>query len=346
MYTNQPIDYIQIIPSYRCNRACSYCYNQYFHQDVEEQPDKLIPSLDSFVKRQKIPFVAEVIGGEPLHAGTINTTKSVLEILTHSTFCKKRVLSTACGELRTLKKIIKLIDFVYLSIDISHSVINTKKMDFKRISRVSSFFANEQVELTLAVVLYGDETEKDLENFVLFAKDINIENICFGYIGFNHLTSSEIFNYSKLFYLLFILKNILSKDIFLGGDVLETLELAVQGIRRQKLCSCGESSLVFQPEGIISPSICIKYIPNSSTSCADFIKMKIERRSALENSRCNNCELWPTCLGGCIGASILLYKNHLYREKVFCSILCQCWDLIKKDLEIVEMKKLSYRNIS
>jgi len=335
-HNSQPIDYIKIIPSYKCDKACPYCYNQYLHQDSSERPDKIFVTLEAFLKNQKVPFVAEVIGGEPLHIETIDTTISVLEILTNSLFCKKRVLSTAVGVLKTLQRVLDLLDFVYLSTDISPSAMNRKKRSFHQLSCISSLFANERVELSLAVVLYGDEKEKDLEKIILFAKDLHIKNIGFGYINFQHLSSAEVWNYSKLFHFLFILKYALSNDIFLGGDVLETLDLAVQGIKRQKICDCGESSLVIQPDGNVSPSICLEYKPDSFLRYADFIQMKLERWCALENSSCSNCELWPACRGGCMGASISLYQNHLYRDEVFCSIVRHSWDLIKKDLESVE----------
>jgi len=334
-HNGQSLGYIKIIPSYKCHKGCPYCYNQYLHQDSNERPDKILVTLESFLKNQKVPFVAEVIGGEPLHVETINTTISVLEIFTNSLSCKKRILSTATEELRTLQTVLNLLDFVYLSTDISPSEMNKKRRSFRQISDFISLLANDRVELSLAVVLYGDEKESDLENFILFAKDLHIKNIGFSYINFRNLSSSEVWNYSKLFHFLFILKYALSNDIFLRGDVLETLNLAVQGIKRQKICDCGESSLVIQPDGTVSPSICLEYRHDSFLNNADFLQMKLERWFALENSSCSNCELWPACRGGCIGESISLYQNHLHRDKVFCSILRYSWDLIKKDLESV-----------
>lgn len=336
-HNSQSIDNIKIIPSYKCHKACPYCYNQYLHQDSNERPNKILVTLESFLNNQKVPFVAEVIGGEPLHVETINTTISVLESFTASLFCKKRVLSTATEELKTLQRVLSLLDFVYLSTDISHNAMNRKRRSFRQISDFSSLLANDRVELSLAVVLYGDEKEKDLEKFILLAKNLHIKNIGFSYINFQNLSSSEVWNYSKLFHFLFILKYALSNDIFLRGDVLETLNLAVQGIKRQRICDCGESSLVIQPDGTVSPSICLEYKHDSFLNNEDFLQIKLERWFALENSGCSNCELWPACRGGCIGASISLYQNHFCRDKVYCDILRNSWDLIKKDLKSVEL---------
>ncbi|MBC8180275.1 radical SAM protein [candidate division KSB1 bacterium] len=337
------IDYLKIIPSYRCNKACSYCYNQVLSQQSNAKPSKLFATLEMILDTQDTNFVAEVLGGEPLQSETIETTISVLEMLTHSLHCRKRVLSTAIAKISTLQRVLNLLDFLYLSIDISPSVINRKQISKHQLENINLKLSNTGVDLCLSVVLYGTEKEYDLEEFVLFIKNIGIKNICFGYIGFKDLSLSEVMSYSRLFYFLFILKYAFSDEIFLGGRVLETLDLAVQRIKRQKICHCGETSLVIQPDGSVSPSICVEYNSVHNYSIARYIKMKSERFNVLKDSSCGRCELWSVCHGGCMGESIALYRNHIIQDKVYCSILSKTWRQIKKD---IESKKNIYKNKS
>jgi len=183
--------------------------------------------------------------------------------------------------------------------------------------------------LSLSVVLYGDETIDDLLEFVLNACTLGIPIITFGYVSFHEHTDSYFKKYLDLFYFLFTLRYAFEGDILLSGNILDTLDLAVRGLERTKICHCGESSVVVLPDGSVTPSIC--FGNDNGIFQKQYINWKRERIFFLERSGCSGCELWKACRGGCMGASVFRSSSHLERDHEFCSLLSSVWEKILKD---------------
>ena len=335
-FSNLEIDYLKIVPSYYCSINCKYCYNRLLKQNSKDNPKALLNSLDEFINNQKTSFIAEIIGGEPLEENTLNTSKSLLNRLSRSHLCKKRILSTAVKDIRLLDSLIDYLDFVYLSMDIFNSTNNKKKLSLTKLLQLTNFINCNNVELSIAVMLDGCEDEEDIKNFIFSLIHIGVKNICFGYVKFQHLNTTTLLNYYRLFYFLFFLKYSLTDKIFIGGNILETLDLAVQNITRKRICHCGETSVVLQPDGNVTPSLCQNYYSDNSYSLTEFSKSKMYRWNFLESNRCFNCSLWPFCRGGCMGASIHLYKNYLSPDIEFCSIISKVWEKIEIDMGIIK----------
>ena len=327
----EPLDYLKILPSYECGRNCFYCYNDALSQQCLPREINLLNTLHAITRAQKGPFVAEILGGEPLHKNNIDRTKKILQLLKESEGCNKRVIATAVSHPQIISDILRYVELMYLSVDISHSKHNKKRLSIRKLDNLSNLSRKRGVDLSLSVVLYGDETVDDLIDFVLNARSLGIPIITFGYISFHEHTDSNFQKYRDLFYFLFTLRYALEGEILLSGNILDTLDLAVRGLERTKICHCGESSVVVLPDGRITPSIC--FGNDNNISQTQYINWKKDRILFLESSGCLGCELWKACRGGCMGASVFLCSSHLERDHEFCSLLSSVWEKISKDTQ-------------
>nr|VFK18340.1 MAG: radical SAM additional 4Fe4S-binding SPASM domain-containing protein [Candidatus Kentron sp. LPFa] len=325
----ESLDYLKIIPSYQCGRDCFYCYNTALEQNCVVSNNGIFITLQDILQNQKQGFSAEILGGEPLHKNTIDTTKALLRILGGNKYCNRRIVATAISSSRIIQNIAEQIDFLYLSFDISPSSRNKKKLDLKKIEYIRYACAEKNAELALSIVLYGDETEDQLVEFVEQAHLLGIRFLAFGYIGFHESTALCIEKYTDIFYCLFVLRYAFEDNILISGDILDTLDFAVRGLKRKRICHCGETSTVILPDGNLAPSIC--FGEGKKAFQIEYLRRKLERMRILELSDCSDCGLWEACKGGCMGAAVSRTGDHLNRDDVFCVLLRSVWEKIIHD---------------
>jgi hypothetical protein len=56
---NLSVDYLKVIPSYKCDRGCVYCYNTALVQQIPAEPSRLLATLEKFFAINKSVFVAD-----------------------------------------------------------------------------------------------------------------------------------------------------------------------------------------------------------------------------------------------------------------------------------------------
>ena len=325
--------YLKIVPSYRCGRGCKYCYNRFLSQQCVANRQSLLSAIWKIVGAQRKPFTSEILGGEPLIDDTIQTTLSVLSILGDSPHCSQRIIATACGDVEVLAKLRGYAEIAYISTDISRNEANKKVRNANEFRDIQACLESHGIEMIPAVVLWGDESDKDIDEFIFACDDAGIRRVCFGHIAFEAINETRLSHYVNSFYRLMVLKYAMLDRINLGGDVLETLNMIVRGQQRNNSCHCGESSLVIQPDGSVTANLCADLNDLRSLSIADYLEMKRERLLLLPRAECVGCKFWGACQGGCMGQSIKMNRSHLAREENFCRLLKGIWTRIERDIE-------------
>lgn len=328
-YTNT--DYWKIVPSYSCNKNCSYCYNKLLKQETPSDNQKQIKVLSDILKNQQVEFVSEIIGGEPLDDLNLLQTQNIIEILTEESLCKKIILTTAIYDIEKIKCIAEKIDFLYLSVDIDE-LSEKSIIEQDLILDIVNICKKKSVTLCISVTLSGNESIDDIQKFVLAAQSLGVTNFGFGFISFINHSESIIDKYIDLFYFLVLLRYDLdAKRVFVGGDLIDSIGLALYNQKRSKICNCGDTSFVIQPNGQISPSICYNTFLNNEPD--EFLFLQKEREEKLKMNDCKSCELWDYCFGGCTGNAFVVQNNHYKCDIIFCMIIKGVWkklNLLKK----------------
>lgn len=326
------LDYLKVIPSYVCNRGCTYCYNVALLQISEHERGQFLRSLANVLGSTRTYFVAEVIGGEPLQHENMVHTLNVLSMLSDSPQCKKCILSTAIGDAKHLSRALPYVDFLYFSMDISHARTNRKRLSKQYLRQLSDLCVQHQTELCISIVMDGSETKNDIADVLNDLLQFGIGNVCFGFTSFFKLDRLSVERYTELFYFIFRAKCVLGSAIRIGGDILESLELHISGKTRSHNCHCGESSLAIQPDGRLSPSICFEDSPHSAIPFDRYLLLKAERDAGLKCGECGNCELWRVCRGGCMGAAVKVSGQFFSRDESTCDILRSTWGRVLADI--------------
>lgn len=325
MYRNYSnTDYWKIVPSYSCNKSCSYCYNNLLKQEIPSNNETQIKVLKDILKYQQVEFVSEIIGGEPLYDLNLQQTRNIIKILKEESLCKQLILTTAIYDIEKINCVLEKIDIIYLSVDIDElSEKSIIKEDF--IIDVLEVCIKKNVSLCLSVTLSGNESVDDILKFVLTASDIGITNFEFGFISFISHSKSVIDKYIEIFYFLVLLKfDLVTQRVHIGGDLIDTIDLAINNQKRSKICNCGDTSFVIQPNGQISPSICYNSFLNNEPD--EFMNIQKKREEKLKMNDCKFCELWDYCFGGCSGNAFVVQNNHYKCDIIFCKIIKGVWE--------------------
>ena len=326
------LDYLKVVPSYRCERGCSYCYNDALEQSAEGNGQAFFTSIAGVLEQARNSFVAEIIGGEPLERETAARTLQTLEMLDAHPLCRKIILSTALGDSKHLDQVLRWVDFVYFSVDITRAKTNKKRTSKRYLADLVRRIKDSRTELCISVVLDSSESVAEVTSFLNDLVELGVENVCFGFISFSKLNEERVAKYAAVFHALFRAKCILRKEMRIGGDILETLDMHITRQVRSHNCHCGETCVVIQPDGKLSPSICFADKPGSAISFDEYMNAKQQREAALKNSSCGSCELWGACQGGCMGAAVSASGRLLSKDESMCGILCSAWKSIKVDV--------------
>lgn len=155
---------VRFIPSYNCDKNCSYCLIQYIRNKMKESfnlnyLDNLKNLLTKYQENsnQKLKNVSvTIIGGEPTLEKNWNITKSFLGEINKYFDRKEHVLVTnGYGVNNVLLEEFKNLGgkSVYLSYDLRGNVIDDSaplsKLDFKKFKELCNLIVNNSVSLTL-----------------------------------------------------------------------------------------------------------------------------------------------------------------------------------------------------
>lgn len=325
MYRNYSnTDYWKIVPSYSCKKSCSYCYNNLLKQKIPSDNETQMKVLKDILKYQEVEFVSEIIGGEPLDDLNLQQTQNIIKILKEEILCKQLILTTAIYDIEKISCVLEKIDVLYLSVDIDElSEKSIIKENF--IPDIVELCKKKSVSLCISVTLSGNESIDDILRFVLTSKDIGITNFGFGFISFINHSKSIIDRYIEIFYFLVLLKyDLETQRVHIGGNMIDTIDLAINNQKRTRICNCGDTSFVIQPNGQISPSICYNSFLNNEPD--EFIIIQKKREEKLKMGDCKCCELWDYCFGGCTGNAFVVQNNHYKCDIVFCNIIKGVWE--------------------
>jgi radical SAM protein with 4Fe4S-binding SPASM domain len=313
-------DFLQfyVLPSFKCNFACSYCFSANGRATEEISLENLLAALDFFVSRQRINTdrlsISYLGGGEPTlsweivrqgieYADTLAAHQGIK--IYHTIVTNGSMLNSDMA--RFLKEHDVL---VRVSFEILPEIQALQRGQYDKVERGMQVLAQEGARHMVRSMITPDNVclmEKMLEE--LHKKFPFVKNVLF-----DPITSSTTFSDKEItrkFYNLYI-KHFLSArslgkklGIDVGNASLRNLDLIVD-----RYCA-GEFCLT--PDGAIT--ICHQVSSPREKGYEDFIygrvidgRLTIDREKFLllksrytvyDNPRCNDCDVKWTCGGGC-----------------------------------------------
>jgi radical SAM protein with 4Fe4S-binding SPASM domain len=323
--------YLKVIPSYVCTRGCDYCYNVLLAQETSLDVAKLLDGVDEALRQAPRPVHVELIGGEPLQSPGLDVTIDLVERLSRNPQCAGIVLSTAMVAPDRLSRVIPLLSRVYLSMDLSNSKDNRKRLHIQRLRSVAELCDAHGVDLCLSTVLFGDESADELSRYVEDAKSSGVKSIGFTHRTASPMSKAEIAATVDQYHHLFRLRLAERPEIEIFGSMLDSIELSIIGGSRKAPCECGRNSVVVEPDGTLSPGVCFDH-RRGRYSIMQFTQLRSERPAHLLEGMCGTCRLWSVCQGGCVSEAIRLNGSPLTRANLECEIIRGLASLIERDI--------------
>jgi radical SAM protein with 4Fe4S-binding SPASM domain len=328
------MSYLKIIPDFKCSRGCHYCYNVLLGQKTAASNDKVMAALHAVLEQTPRPVWIELIGGEPLELPARDLTFMILEKLQGHPRCAGTVLSTAVVSPALLSDVMPLLDRVYLSIDLSSSKQNRKRLDKRRLRVLVELFDSAKVELCVSGVLFGDESPRDLREFVEELVRVGIKSVGLSHRSALPLTLAEIDVAVGQYYELFRLRLEKRSDVQVVGTILDSIELHLLGGLRKGACECGRNTVVIEPNGQLTVGVCLDHRTDLMTLRA-FRDVRLERPSRLLSGLCGDCALWDVCQGGCVSEAVRLHQTPFARASIHCEILRGVARRIEEDIRLL-----------
>src|SRR4029450_7185536 len=108
--------------------------------------DKILATLDEVLAQVPRPIWVELIGGEPLELPARDLTFEILKGLQGHGRGRGVVLSTAVASPALLRRVLPLVRRVYLSIDLSNSRQNRKRLSQRQMDELGRLFDSAEVD--------------------------------------------------------------------------------------------------------------------------------------------------------------------------------------------------------
>jgi radical SAM protein with 4Fe4S-binding SPASM domain len=324
--------YLKVIPDFKCSRGCHYCYNVLLGQEMSGDADKILATLDEVLAQVPRPIWVELIGGEPLELPARDLTFEILKRLQGHAKCRGVVLSTAVASPALLRRVLPLVRRVYLSIDLSNSRQNRKRLSQRQMDELGRLFDSAEVDLYVTGVLYGDETAEELREFIVRLSSAGIRSVGLTHRTTMPLTPAEIEGAIGHYYELFRLRLAGRSQVEIAGTILDSIELHLRGGLRKGPCECGRNSVAIEPDGRIRMGLCFDH-RRDRIEAEDFQVIRSERPKHLrEHDLCGSCALWDVCHGGCVSEAIRIHGTPYARASVHCEILRGVAQRVEEDV--------------
>jgi len=315
---------LKVIPSYHCDMNCNYCYNNTIQNKYCEDTINLIKNLTNVIEKYEKEVVIELIGGEPLSSHSYAITDKILDhIMSLKNEKVKVVLQTGSSNLRKIKDSLEKIDGLSYSVDISGS---HKAHNLNKLEELVVYCNDYEVPLQIQTVLSLKDTIEDIDNFINTCRSYGVKWLGLGYPQFQKYNSKEIKLQTKIYSDLI---NGLDKykNIYVGGNPLQSILDFLGGWGYETSCYCGEKCITIEPDGRISP--CLYLRPDDFKSIDTFLIIKHKREKALRDGECSNCEMWAVCHGGCMVNAMFLMGDINCCDKIQCKLMKNLVDTVR-----------------
>jgi radical SAM protein with 4Fe4S-binding SPASM domain len=273
----------------------------------------------------------EIIGGEPLEEPGLAITLSLLEQLAADPKCQGVIISTAVISTRIFEIVLPYVSRIYLSVDISNDRQNRKHVPIQRIATLVSMCKSAGVELSIATVMFGDESADELKEFIDALVGAGVSSVGLGHITVSAKTPHEVTIAVNQYYQLFRLRLAYRPKIQIIGTVLDSLELHLAGNARKAACECGRNSVVIEPDGQLNVGLCFDHKRDTYTP-EKFLSIRSDRPGYLLKGACSGCALWDVCQGGCVSEAVRLNGTPFARAEIQCQILLGVAERLEADL--------------
>lgn len=335
---------IVLLPTFKCNFACKYCFEKNFKQD--EMSIKMLPSIKEFInhwnQKMHCNYTIEKIGlmgGEVFRKDTVDLVDAIFKTFSAASF----EITTNGAELMEYKEYIrKYRPRINLSLDGTeqmHLSRRHSKIDdaYQRILEGLSFLMDEEIETTIVSVFGVEFTAQNYMEFMNLLESygwlkrgnlrvlINLESDM-GIVGCNH--EKQLVTIRKYMELLLAdkrakyIENTLIPGI---GCLVDTLQCKrVNGVVDTYRCSANLcDGLVFAPDGYVyNCNVCVtnenkvgKFYP--TIEIYDEVVKQFFDRNALTIEECARCKMALFCKGGCPVSAI---TEHGTVQAGFCGI--------------------------
>lgn len=328
-------NYLKVVPTYECSRGCHYCYNTLLGQQAPPEPESMLRSLDQILKSVRAPIWIELIGGEPLQRPALGVSRQVLDRVRGDSNCAGVVLSTAISAPAVLRPVIPHLSRIYISLDASAGSGNRKRFRDPSIRRIVDMCASSGVELVMSCVLFGDETSEDIARFIDRLASLGVRACGFAHQSATYLSQAKIATAIDQYYELFKLKLALRDSFAICGTILDSTELHFRNGLRLGACECGLRSVVLEPDGGLSPGVCMDH-RRGIMSVDEFSVIRSARPQRLLQGVCGTCPLWEVCHGGCVSEAIRLHGTPYERATAHCQILLGVTRRVRADVAALE----------
>lgn len=313
-------DFLQlyILPSFKCNFACTYCFSANGRATEEVSLESIFATLDFFVSRQRIDTdrlsISFLGGGEPtLSWEKVRSSIEYSDDLAASQGIKIYYTVVTNGSVitREMARFLKEHDvLVRVSFEILPEIQALQRGQYDKVERGMQILAEEGTRHMVRSMITPD-------NVCLMVKMIKELHEKFPFVRnvlFDPITSSATFNSPEItqrFYdhyiEYFLTARALGKEleIEVGNATLRNLDLIVERYCAGELC--------LTPNGDIT--ICHQVSSPREKGYDDFIYGKVvdghleidrnkfqilkSRYTVYDNPRCNDCDVKWTCGGGC-----------------------------------------------
>jgi radical SAM protein with 4Fe4S-binding SPASM domain len=328
------LSHLHVVATYRCGRACGYCYNTLLSQRMSPRPERVLRTLGRILDGARDAVTVEVIGGEPLLPSAEPLTLAVLDAAERHDACSGVVMNTAAVEYPRWPDLVGAVDLCYLSVDVTAPERrNWKEVPVRVLERLARLFDGSRAQLCLSVTLSGHERVDDVHRFLDQVAEAGITAAGFTHVALEPVSPERLERYVELFYDLFVLRLALRPAFRVGGALLENLELGVGRGARTLGCGCGVTSLAIEPDGSLSASLFSDHTRRPVVQGHEMHRIQdFRRRALLSTSPCRECDLRDICQGGCLGVAWSESGTNLAREEVFCEIQRRVFSLVACDV--------------
>lgn len=312
---------IKIIPSYSCDKKCSYCYN-----NIEEnnyfsfKEGNILSTLDDIFNYDRYNAVVEIIGGEPLSRDNYLKTIDIINQLKKYDSDIKIVIQTASSSIKDIINIVPMIDGLSYSIDISSS---PKVVNIKNLEQLTRECKLNSVLVQIQTVLNMSDNLKNIFQFLHHCESYNVGWIGIGFPQYSRYSENDLNIQIEIY------RNIIENinefsEMRIGGAIIESVLDYLNSHIYCSSCMCGEKSITIQPNGLITPSLHLSL--SNMFSFKEFTKLKKIRRLVLRNQICRNCKIWDICYGGCMAHAYFLTGEILQKDTEYCYVLSHLLD--------------------
>lgn len=328
----QTPQYLKVIPTFSCARGCFYCYNDLLKQRASPDYPRLLGTLVKVLARAPEPMDVEIIGGEPLEFTSVEQTLGIIDTIERSRY-RSLTISTAQATSIHLPLVIGRVSRIYLSIDISRSPRNRKRLRGDRLRALVRRCADAGTEICTSSVLFGDETPEELDGFVELLIDCGVPMAGFTHQTATPLSLDDVAAFGGSLFRLMELRYACANEIEIVGAIIDDLDLWIRGASRSGACECGDTSMVIEPDGSIGSQLCRDHLNGPPITPAELLEHKRTRLIALEQGECAGCDLWEVCRGGCLTEAVRFGAGSHARAPYFCAVLQTAAALAAQELQ-------------